>query len=210
MSCGTRDRILIVNTMEIPLPIPFSVIRSPIHIKNALPAVKAMMTVITLNALYVCKRPCLPKPIAMALDSISARTTVTYLVMDAIFFLPSAPSRCISSSFGIAIVISCIMIEDVIYGVIFNARIDIRRNDPPVKASSKLKASPDCDCCSNQFAKKVVLIPGTGSCDPKRITTNIRNVNTSFFLISLIFNAFFKVVNIKSPLLFHQVPRFSP
>jgi hypothetical protein len=41
--------------------------------------------------------------------------------------------------------------EDVIYGVIFNARTDMLRNDPPVKASKKLKASPVC--CENQFAK---------------------------------------------------------
>ena len=76
-SCGILETMLIVRTMEIPLPIPFSVIFSPIHIKNALPAVNATITVITFNALYSCKSPCRPKPIAIALDSISANATVT-------------------------------------------------------------------------------------------------------------------------------------
>ena len=55
----------------------------------------------------------IPNPTAIAIDSISARPTVTYLVIAAIFFLPSSPSFCISSSFGIAIVRSCMMIDDV-------------------------------------------------------------------------------------------------
>ena len=36
--------ILINNTIEIPLPTPFSVIRSPIHISTAEPAVSAATT----------------------------------------------------------------------------------------------------------------------------------------------------------------------
>ena len=62
------------------------------------------------------------------------RPIVTYLVIDAIFFLPSSPSFCISSNLGIAIVRSCIMIEDVIYGVMLSAKRDILSNEPPVKA----------------------------------------------------------------------------
>ena len=42
-----------------------------------------------------------------------------------IFLRPSSPSRCISSNFGIAIVRSCIIMDEVIYGVMFNAKIDM-------------------------------------------------------------------------------------
>ena len=58
------------------------------------------------------------------------------------FFLPSSPSFCISSSFGIAIVRSWMIMEDVIYGVILNAKMDIVSNEPPVKALKKLNESP--------------------------------------------------------------------
>ena len=79
-------------------------------------------------------RPDLPKPTAIAILSINESPIVTYLVIDAIFFLPSSPSFCISSNFGIAIVRSCMMIEDVIYGVMLSAKRDILSNEPPVKA----------------------------------------------------------------------------
>mgnify|MGYP003464653980 CR=1 FL=1 len=36
------------------------------------------------------------------------------------------------------------IIDCMFYGLIFNARIDIRRNEPPVMASKKLNASPVC------------------------------------------------------------------
>ena len=44
-SSGTREMILIRRTIEIPFPTPFSVIRSPIHIRNALPAVSVHTTI---------------------------------------------------------------------------------------------------------------------------------------------------------------------
>ena len=88
---------------------------------------------------------------AMAVDWISARPMVTYLVMAAIFFLPSSPSRCISSSLGIAMVSSCMMMEDVIYGVMFKAKMDMLMNEPPVIASKKLKVP--LDWAANQFLK---------------------------------------------------------
>ena len=62
--------------------------------------------------------------------SITERATVTYLVIEAIFFLPSSPSRRISSSFGMAIVNNCIIIEDVMYGVMFRAKTEAFRKEP--------------------------------------------------------------------------------
>ena len=50
MSLGTRDRMLIIRTIEIPFPTPFSVILSPTHIRNAEPAVRDTTTVITFMA----------------------------------------------------------------------------------------------------------------------------------------------------------------
>ena len=46
ISLGILDTILIVRTMEIPFPMPFSVIRSPSHISIAEPAVKLATTTI--------------------------------------------------------------------------------------------------------------------------------------------------------------------
>ena len=87
----------------------------------------------------------------------------------------------------------------------FNARMDILRNEPPVIASNRLNAP--FDCSANQLLKYSPFIPGTGSCEPIRITTIMAKVNRIFPLSSLILNAFFSVVSITSPLLFHQVPQ---
>ena len=105
---------MITKTMEIPFPIPFSVIRSPIHIRNALPAVRPAIATMTVKASKEVSAPWVPKPITIAVDWIRARSTVTYLVMEAIFFLPSSPSLCSSSNFGIAMVKSCMIMEEVI------------------------------------------------------------------------------------------------
>ena len=43
--------MLIVRTIEIPFPIPLSVILSPIHIRTAEPAVREATTKITYNGL---------------------------------------------------------------------------------------------------------------------------------------------------------------
>ena len=93
---------------------------------------------------YVTVGLALIESTAMAVDSIRARPTVTYLVIAVSFLRPSSPSFCISSSFGMAIVKSCIMMEDVIYGVMFSANNDMFRKEPPVNASKKLNASPVC------------------------------------------------------------------
>ena len=85
---------------------------------------------------------------------------VIFIINSAIFFLPSSPSFCISSKAGIAIVRSCIMIEDVMYGVIFKANTDMLRNDPPVIASKNPKPAA---WLSNQLLNTSPLTPGTGS-----------------------------------------------
>ena len=58
MSLGIPEMILIVSTIEIPLPTPFSVICSPIHIRTAEPAVIANTpATITPHFLMACISP---------------------------------------------------------------------------------------------------------------------------------------------------------
>ena len=64
--------------------------------------------------------------------------------------------------------------EEVMYGVMLSAKMDICENEPPVIALKKPNTS--VVCFANQFAKKSVLTPGIGSALPKRITTSIIKV----------------------------------
>ena len=64
-------------------------------------------------------------------------------------------------------------------------------------ASKKLNASPVC--CANHCEKNSLSTPGTGSCDPIRITTNIARVKRIFFLISFILNALIEAGIVKNP-----------
>ena len=61
----------------------------------------------------------------------NANATDKYLVYSEIFFLPSSPDFCISSSDGIATVKSCITIDDVMYGVTPRANNVNWLNAPP-------------------------------------------------------------------------------
>ena len=70
------EMILNRSTIEIPFPTPFSVIRSPIHISMALPAVIVTIATITFRAVNSTKSPLPPKPIDIATDCISASATV--------------------------------------------------------------------------------------------------------------------------------------
>ena len=199
---GKDEMMLMIRIMDIPFPTPCSVILSPAHIRNAEPAVIAAITVITFNALYSVSNPCEPNPIAMAPDSINASPTVTYLVIAAIFLRPSSPSFCISSNLGIAIVISCIIMDEVMYGVMLSAKMDILSNEPPVNAP-RIPRPPfpsepkrlSIICLTNSW-----LIPGEAIWHPSRTITSIKRVNNSFFLISFTLKALINVLNTRSPL----------
>ena len=148
ISCGVPDTILIRSTMEIPFPTPLSVILSPIHIRRAEPAVIAATTVRYPQTLRWSSRrsPFSAKANCHCAGLEKSQATVRYLVYSAIFFLPSSPSFCISSSFGIAMVSNCIMMEDVIYGVMLSAKIDMEEKDPPVIAlKNPIPDSEDCE-----------------------------------------------------------------
>ena len=64
--------------------------------------------------------------------------------------------------------------EDVMYGVMLRAKMDMDENEPPVMALKKPNTS--VVCFANQSAKNVVCIPGIGSWHPKRMTTSIIKV----------------------------------
>jgi hypothetical protein len=64
------------------------------------------------------------------------------------------PSFAIASRLGIIIVKSCIMIEDVIYGLTLNANIDIFFKAPPESKSNRENKS--------LLPVAISLIPGTG------------------------------------------------
>ena len=57
ISLGIRDKMLMSRTIEIPLPTPFSVILSPIHIRKADPAVSVNTTIAALTKLYFTRSP---------------------------------------------------------------------------------------------------------------------------------------------------------
>ena len=57
ISLGIREIMLITRTIDIPLPTPFSVILSPIHIRKADPAVSVNTTIAALTKLYFTRSP---------------------------------------------------------------------------------------------------------------------------------------------------------
>jgi len=57
ISLGMRDKMLMSRTIEIPFPTPFSVIRSPIHIRNADPAVNVRTTIAAFTKLNFSRSP---------------------------------------------------------------------------------------------------------------------------------------------------------
>jgi len=70
----------------------------------------------------------------------TASATVSTRVICVMTFRPSSPSLCSSSSFGMAIVSSCTMMEEVMYGEMLSANTDIFVKEPPVIVLKKLKA----------------------------------------------------------------------
>ena len=97
----------IVMISEIPLPIPRSVICSPSHMTNTVPAV-SVSTVISRNPMpglataIAPLGPCmLSRKIAIPIPWMIERTTVPYRVYCVIFFRPSSPSFASFSKYGI-------------------------------------------------------------------------------------------------------------
>ena len=104
---------------EIPFPIPFSLIRSPSHMRKAVPAVSVI------TAMRRNPQPCtstgtmgvppgafiLSRPKAMPMPWMMLRTMVPYLVYWVIFLRPASPSLDRRSRAGMTTVRSCRMME---------------------------------------------------------------------------------------------------
>ena len=72
---------------------------------------------------------------------IRPRITVVYLVICAIFFLPSSPSLDSLSSAGIATHKSCRIMDELIYGVTPMANMAPYSNPPPERSENAPKIS---------------------------------------------------------------------
>ena len=151
---------------EIPLPIPFVVIFSPNHINIIVPPTR-LTTVVSkkilesfIKALFSGFERAKYTPN----DWIIARNIVRYLVYWLIFALPYSPSFFNVSSAGCIDVNNCMIIDEVIYGIIFNAKILILSNAPPENRFIIPKifiALPE-----NIFWIILASIPGIGTNEP--------------------------------------------
>ena len=94
----TNGRLEIIPTIiirEIPLPIPLSVIRSPIHISRIVPVTILIIAVKTKRGPgFTTTWSSFSRKTVTPYDCIVAIKTVPYLVICVIFFLPASPSFC--------------------------------------------------------------------------------------------------------------------
>ena len=92
---GSLDIIPTIIIIEIPLPIPLSVTRSPIHIRKMVP-VTILITAVNTNSApgFITTWSSFSRKTVTPYDCIVAIKTVTYLVICVIFFLPASPSFC--------------------------------------------------------------------------------------------------------------------
>ena len=160
--------------VEIPLPIPCSVINSPIHIKITDPAVidttdSTQSPVVGTNSVAIfADTTDWYKINIYAMDCTTASGTVSIRVHWLIFRLPLSPSFESSSSRGIAFVSNCITIEPVIYG---DKPTNIILNDasPPPEIKFKKFEKSDFSIKLETASLNVEASPiGTGICASKR------------------------------------------
>ena len=195
ISCGPLVTIPAKIITEIPFPIPFSVICSPIHIRNAVPAVKESVIVINPIIPVSSSAPELLRLMYKPAAWMNAKITVPYLVHLAITFLPSSPSLDNLSRAGIATARSCMMIDELTYGVMLIAKIEAFCIALPERIFTRLKSEPEASPMPSKLFNASFSIPGTGTTVPSWNTISMNNVNKSFFLKSGILKAFTKVLN---------------
>ncbi len=128
--------------MDMPLPMPRSVMSSPIHMTHAVPAVMvSTMTSIcpaVVSGTMFSEHPWnrLPGVRASAridADCSTAKPMVRYRVYWVIVAWPAWPSLRSISSRGMTTASNCKMIDAVMYGMMPSAKIDNCSNAPPLK-----------------------------------------------------------------------------
>ena len=128
----------------------------------------------------------------------TARKIVKYLVTFWIFLYPSCPSFRHSSNVGITEVRSCIIMEELMYGVILMAKSENLLRAPPENRSRNPKRFPD----EKRLSKIDVSTSGTGICTPRRNTKNITIVKRMRSFNSLLAAKFAKADPISDHLYF--------
>src|ERR1700724_19893 len=156
--------------MEMPLPIPRSVICSPSHMRNTVPVVMVMVAVTRSGQPWTSVRPPFSRAPAAAKDCTSASPTVPQRVYCVILRRPDSPSLRSSMSVGTTIDIIWMMMEAEMYGMTPMAKIDRRDSAPPENMLTiprmVLERSPKKRATSAGFT------PGTGMKVPMRYTTS--------------------------------------
>ncbi len=89
-----------------------------------------------------------------------------------IFFCPTWPSFCHSSSFGITTASNCMMIDAVMYGMIPSEKIATLVIAPPENRFSRA-TGPPCFAESSSALIWLKSTYGQGMCDPSRKTAII-------------------------------------
>ena len=150
-SAGIRAAIEVKIRIDMPLPMPRSVIISPIHMIAAVPAVMASTRVISANALWsgmIWSLTVQPGNIwpfsASARNAVDCRMPspiVRYRVYWVSLAWPAWPSFLSCSNLGITTVSSCTMIEAVMYGMMPSANTLSRSSAPPENRLSTVNRS---------------------------------------------------------------------
>src|SRR6059058_5776677 len=117
MVFGIRPTMPAKMTREIPLPMPYSVISSPNHISITVPAVRVTMIPTMPNQSRFVRTPCRLKTSVRPHAWSRPRATVSQRVQRVILRRPYSPSLLSSLMRVETTVISCMMIEALIYGL---------------------------------------------------------------------------------------------
>ena len=104
---------------------------------------------------------------------------------------PVAPSCCHSSSLGMTTVNTCMMMLDVMYGMMPKAKIANEENAPPENKFKKPRA-PCSRADSRNCRTARSSIPGTRICAPRRYKSTIIKVNKILFRRSGTLKMFFR------------------
>jgi len=169
---GIRTTIPAKMIREMPFPIPFSEICSPIHMMREVPAVSVNM-VKRRKPHPGCGTSAVPfgsfmlsSPMAMKSDWKAERAIVPYRVYWVIFFRPASPSLARRSRAGTTTVRSWRMIDAEMYGMMPRAKMVKLRRLPPEKRSTR-PSSVFCTLSKN-LASAALSTPGVGTWAPTR------------------------------------------
>ena len=190
---GKRAMMPIKMMSEIPFPIPRSVICSPSHIMNIVPAVRNRTVLIVKANPWISKGTIgCPSSVRLVSRTLTphpcraATTTVPYRVSWFSFFRPSSPSFESFWKYGTTAPRSWRMIEELMYGMIPSAKIAAFLNAPPTNRSYSPNSVLAAWLASAR-ARRGASTPGSVTWAPIRTTIRSAAVNISRVRSSCIF-----------------------